>query len=75
MRFMLTLTMPTLNGNSVHRMVCDHPAKSFDDFVDIIASDEFVIVDEIHRDTQSGQQWSSGLSAINTSYIGKVRVV
>lgn len=79
MRFQITMNMPSRSGNSVHQIIGDHPAKSLADLVDILSSSDFIIVDEIYKDNDSGKGYgnfySVGQIAINPLFIGKIKVL
>lgn len=78
MRFQITMNMPSRSGNSVHQIIGDHPARDLAEMVDIISSSDFIIVDEIYKDNDSGRGngnfYSVGKLAINPLFIGKIKV-
>jgi hypothetical protein len=77
MRFQITLNMPSRAGNPVHQIIGDHPIDSFVDFVDLLNNKDFVLVDEIYKDNDGGKlanYYSVGPIAINTAFIGKIKV-
>ena len=78
MRFMMTLSMPSFSNNLVHQVICDHDAKSLEDFTNILNDLDFVTVSQYYniKDEASGERdWEyKGELTINTSLIGKVQV-
>lgn len=78
MRFQITMNMPSRSGNSVHQIIGDHPARDLEEMVDIISRSDFIIVDEIYKDNDSGRGagnfYSVGKLAINPLFIGKIKV-
>lgn len=79
MRFQITMNMPSRSGNSVHQIIGEHPARGLDELVDILSRSDFIIVDEIYKDNESGRGagnfYSVGKIAINPLFIGKIKVL
>lgn len=75
MRFLITLNMPSYSGNLVHQINAEHPAESLEEFVDILTSNDFVIIEEFYKDQQTGMDNSRGKMAINYRFVGKVKVM
>lgn len=75
MRFQITMNMPSKSGNAVHQVIGEYPASSLEDFVDAMSQEDFIVVDEIYKDNQTGSLFSNGLVALNPLFIGKVKVM
>lgn len=75
MRFQITMNMPSKSGNAVHQVIGEYPANSLEDFVDAMSQEDFIVVDEIYKDNQTGSLFSNGLVALNPLFIGKVKVM
>lgn len=73
MRFVITMNMPARAGNSIHQVICDHPAKNVYDFCELMNSAEFIVVEEFYRDNESHQYYSVGFLCLNTHHVGKVK--
>ena len=77
MRFTFTMNMPSHSGNPVHQIHGDHPAKSLDELLKVIASSDFIMVDEfyIKKDHNSGRAFldPQQLIALNPMHIGKIK--
>ena len=74
MRFQITMNMPSKNGHAVHQVIGDYPAKSLEDFVYAMSQEDFIVVDEIYKDSHTGNLFSNGMVALNPLFIGKVKV-
>ena len=74
MRFQITMNMPSKSGNPVHQVIGDYPAHSLEDFVEAMSQEDFIVVDEIYKDNQTGSMFSNGFVALNPLFIGKVKV-
>jgi len=74
MRFKITLNMPAHSGSLVHQVVCEHPSKSLQAFVDHINSVDLVVVEEFYRDSSANRYDNKGEIAINPAWIGKIKV-
>lgn len=75
MKFEVIINMPVRDGSPVHRIVAEHPADSLDAFMDQLANDGFIIVDEYWpREVRSPFYVNHGPIALNYSVIGKVKV-
>jgi hypothetical protein len=77
-RFSITLNMPAKSGNQIHQIIGEHEAESLAEFVDIINHENFIVVNEMYKDTDSGGRLANlylvGEIAINCDLIGKVKV-
>ena len=74
MRFILTVIIP--NGRMdkpIHQVFCQYDANSLEEFVSILNSKDFLIVDELYWDANSKNYYVSGQTAINYRFIGKIR--
>lgn len=71
MKFFLTLNIPTKNGMS-HMVVCEHPAKSLEEFQDALHQDDFILVEEWHPQP-NGSLTYEGKMLVNHQLIGKIR--
>lgn len=78
MRFQITMNMPSRSGNSVHQIIGEHPAQSLEELADEMRDSDFIIVDEIYKDSVTnggaGNFYSVGKIALNPLFIGKVKV-
>lgn len=78
MRFQITMNMPSRSGNSVHQIIGEHPAQSLEELADEMRDSDFIIVDEIYKDSVSagsvGNFYSVGKIALNPLFIGKVKI-
>ncbi len=73
MKFLITMNMPSSNGNLVHQLHVLHPSKTLVEFVSKLCQNDFVIVEEFYkRDT--GYE-SRGEIAINCNHVGKVKLI
>jgi hypothetical protein len=73
MRFYITMNMPSRSGSNIHQIIAEHPARSLDEFNEILSDSEFVVVEEFYR-KQEGSFYSVGDIILNTMHIGKVKV-
>jgi len=73
MRFQITMNMPSKSGHPVHQIIGEYPVNSLEDFIEVISEEDFIIVDEIYKDNQTGTHFSNGLVALNPLFIGKVK--
>lgn len=77
-RFLITMNMPARSGSAIHQIMAEHPAKSLEEFVDRLESEDFVIVEEFYKDQSSPKfaptYYSAGMTAINQRYVGKVKL-
>lgn len=74
MRFLITMHMPSREGNSVHQIHAGHDSESLDDFVETLCNNDFVIVEEFYRNQYDNQYYSRGKIAVNHRYVGKVKL-
>lgn len=78
MRFQITMNMPSRSGNSVHQIIGEHPAQSLEELAEEMSDSDFIIVDEIYKDSVAsggvGNFYSVGKIALNPLFIGKVKV-
>ena len=73
MRFLITMNMPARHGNQVHQVIGEHPAGTLQDFVETLATEDFVIVEEFYKKPESKDYRSVGSIALNHRYVGKVK--
>lgn len=73
MRFIITLNMPSYQGNLVHQLVVEHGSPSLESFVEALSSNDFVVVEEFYRDGKTGSSYSRGKLALNYQHIGKIK--
>ena len=69
------MNMPSKSGHQVHQVIGEYPANSLEDFVLAMSEEDFIVVDEIYRDNQTGGHFSNGMVALNPLFIGKVKVM
>lgn len=72
-RFLITMNMPSRSGGLIHQVICEHGAKSLDDFVSLMDGADFVVVEEFYRNAD-GSQYSMGRIALNVMHIGKIKL-
>lgn len=72
MRVLITLNMPSRNGNSVHQVSADVEQENMRDFCDHLTDNDFIIVNEIYRNS-SGGIFPRGKLILNTKWIGKAK--
>ena len=72
-KFLITMNMPTRNGNAVHQVIADHSSKTIEEFMRALQDNDFIIVDEYYKD-QYGEYYNIGKALVNHRYVGKVRV-
>jgi hypothetical protein len=80
MRFQITLNMPSRSGNSgVHQVIGDHPSATLQEFVDALAEQQIIVVDEIYKDNDApkgiGDYYKVGQIAINSAVVGKIKIL
>ena len=73
MRFEIIMNMPVRGGDSVHRLIVEHPAKSLEAFAHELMNIDFIIVEEFFPGKFSKEYESHGLVALNHRYVGKVK--
>ena len=56
-------------------MIVEHKSKNLDEFVDALANEDFVVVEEFYRNPQDGESYSRGMVALNHRHVGKVKVL
>lgn len=78
MRFLITMNMPAYSGAAIHQIICEHPAKSIDEFCRALEQNDFLVVDELYRNSKAAPSmndpyYSVGKTAINHLHIGKIK--
>ena len=73
MKFVITMNMPSYQGNLVHQLVVEHESDSLEDFVKTLSENDFVIVEEFYLDGRTGSSYSRGRLALNYQHIGKIK--
>lgn len=73
MRFQITMNMPSKSGHPVHQVIGEYPVNSLEDFIEAMSEEDFILVDEIYKDNQTGAHFSNGMVALNPLFIGKVK--
>ena len=76
MRFLLTLNMPSAQGNSVHQVIMDHQSESLDDFCKLLSDEIFILGKQVYKrilDDGTSQYLDRGQLVINTAHIGKAQ--
>jgi hypothetical protein len=75
MKFEVIMNMPVRDGALVHRIVCEHPAMSLQSFMDQLADDGYIIVDEYYPEyPRSPVYVNHGPIALAYATVGKVKV-
>lgn len=72
-RFLITMNMPSRSGGLIHQVICEHEARTLEEFVSLTDGLEFVTVEEFYRNVD-GSYYSTGQIALNVMHIGKVKV-
>ena len=80
MRFLITMNMPARSGGSVHQIIAEYPAESLEEFLRVLESRDFVVIEEFYKDADAGGRlgasyYSVGFTAINHRYVGKIKVI
>jgi hypothetical protein len=76
MRFLLTMHMPSANGNPVHQLTVESDCNSCEEFLEELNDSEFVLVNLLYKyPSATGEtSWEDkGEIILNTSVIGKVQ--
>lgn len=76
MRFLMTLNMPSAQGNSVHQIIMDHESESLFEFWKLLNDEIFVIGKQVYKrinDDGTSQYLDRGELIINTAHIGKAQ--
>ena len=74
MMFELILNMPVRASNApVHRIVCQHKAKSLQEFTMELQQTDFIIVEEFYPDKNTAVYTTHGPIALNHRFIGKIK--
>lgn len=72
-RFLITMNMPSRSGGLIHQVVCEHSARTLDEFVSLAEKVDFVTVEEFYRNTD-GSHYSVGQIALSVVHMGKVKM-
>jgi len=72
-KFLITMNMPSSNGNLVHQLHVLHPSNTLVEFVVKLCQNDFVIVEEFYK-RETGYE-SRGEIAINSNHVGKVKLI
>ena len=74
MRFLLTMNMPSAQGNVIHQLTVDHDSESIMDFCEDLNNNPFIIVRLLYRIKEGANfLWrDKGDLILNTELIGKV---
>jgi len=77
MRFIITMNMPSYGGSAIHQVMCDYPAKNLAEFCAALERNDFLIVDELYKNSKGGYgadpYYSVGYTAINHLHVGKIK--
>ena len=77
MRFLLTMHMPSAQGNPVHQLTVESESKDLQEFWEEISDNDFIMVGLLYREKNihTGEViWSNkGDIILNTSHIGKAQ--
>lgn len=74
MRFVLTVNMPSRNGNTTHNVCGEHPAKSLEEIAAELTDKGFIIVEEMYRDDGPAKWKSHGDIMLSAQVIAKIRL-
>ena len=70
----LIMNMPVRASNApVHRIVCQHKAKSLQEFTMELQQTDFIIVEEFYPEAHSTIYVNHGPIALNHRFIGKIK--
>lgn len=75
MRFLITMNMASYSGNMVHQINAEYPVDTLEEFVDALATNDFIVVEEFYKDRIDGEYYSRGRVVLNHRYIGKIKVM
>jgi hypothetical protein len=78
MRFVITMNMPANSGNLIHQVMCEYPANSIEDFCKALEQNDFLIVDELYKNSKNvgygmDPYYCVGKTAINHLHVGKIK--
>jgi hypothetical protein len=73
MKFLITLNMPSRKGELVHQVVCEYPCDSMEEFLSVLLTEDFILVEEFYRKPENAGFFPVGLMILNTAHIGKVK--
>lgn len=57
----------------IHRLIVEYPCTDLEDFVQVLQTNDFVIVEEFFPDQYTKSYVSHGHIALNHRYIGKIK--
>jgi hypothetical protein len=69
----LIINMPVRNGAVTHRIVCQHPAKSLQEFTMELQQTDFIIVEEFYPKKDTTVYVNHGPISLNHRIIGKIK--
>jgi hypothetical protein len=75
MRFVITLNMPSVNGDKyISQVIGDHPANSVAEICEELAEKGYVLIDEFYA-MDGGQKGyrQVGLTSVHERVVGKIR--
>lgn len=72
-RYILTVRLPTRNGAPTQQIIADHAAPTIDALTDVLNSNDFICVRQLHRVHGSGFEFAGEIILNTTDCIGKVR--
>lgn len=73
--FYITMNMQSRSGNPTHQIVASvQGVKDIEDFMVVLNSQDFMIVEEFYRKADGSGHYSVGEIILNTMHIGKVKV-
>lgn len=76
MRFLLTLNMPSAQGNAVHQIIIDHESETLFDLWKAMNDEIFIIGKQVYKrihDDGTSQYLDRGQLIINSAHIGKAQ--
>ena len=77
MKFLLTMNMPSGQGNPVHQVTIEYKSKDLNEFYEVLEDNDWIIAHHFYsRSSHDGiKTWEDrGLICINTAHIGKAQV-
>ena len=71
MFFLVTLNMASSNNNLVHQVTIEHPAKTCEEFCELLNNDIFIVVKQYYFERGSELR-DMGKMILNVEHVGKV---
>lgn len=73
--FLITMNMPARSGNQTHMVFAKvDGVETIEELNDLLVGEDFLVVDEYYKKSDSEGYYSVGQTILNTVYIGKVKL-